>query len=86
MAPDDEDTLRTGPVTIKLFNLVARELGPHFLELGVLVTGRDLAGPLKAAEKDVKALERNGAKVSTGQLSDLLDSDREVLLRVEASS
>jgi hypothetical protein len=73
-------------VTIKLFNLVARELGPHLLELGVLVTGRDLAGPLKAAGKDAKALERDGAAVSMDRLSDLFDSEREVLLQVKTYS
>ena len=49
------------------------------------LAGRDLSGPLKAAEPHVTAVERNGAPVSMAELSDLLDSDREVLLRVEAS-
>ncbi len=69
-----------GIVKIKLFNMVARELGPGFLRRGVLVTGRDLAGPLQAAEKDLKTLKRNDAPVSMAQLSDLFDSDREVFL------
>ncbi|MCF8078281.1 MAG: hypothetical protein K9K88_03275 [Desulfobacterales bacterium] len=75
-----------GIVTIKLFNMVARELGPGFLRRGVIVTGRDLSGPLKAAEKDLETLEQNGAPVSMAQLSDLFNSDREVFLQVEISS
>jgi hypothetical protein len=81
---------KTGPgkgvVTIKLFNMVARELSPGFLRRGVIVTGRDLAGPLKAAEKGLEALERKGAPVSMAQLSDLFDSDREVFLQVKILS
>ena len=75
-----------GVVTIKLFNMVARELGPGLLRQGVVVTGRNLSGMLQSAEKDVQAVERDGATVSMAQLSDLFDSDREVFLQVEISS
>ena len=82
---DTGDDRGGGTVTLKLFNMVARELGPRLLEHGVIAAGRDLSGPLKAAEPHVKAVERSGAPASMAELSDLLDSDREVLLRVEAS-
>ena len=36
------DTSKKGEVTIKLFNLIVRELGPLFLERGVCVKGEDL--------------------------------------------
>ena len=36
------DTSTKGEVTIKLFNLIVRELGPLFLERGVCVKGEDL--------------------------------------------
>ncbi|MGD8367736.1 MAG: hypothetical protein PVG78_08840 [Desulfobacterales bacterium] len=75
----------SGTVTIKLFNMVARELGPGFLQRGVIVSGRELSGPLKAAEKDLETLARNGVSVSMAQLSDLFDSDREVFLQVEVA-
>lgn len=76
----------SGTVTIKLFNMVARELGPGFLQRGVIVSGRDLSGPLKAAGKNLETLERNGVPASMAELSDLLDSDRDVLLQVEPPS
>jgi hypothetical protein len=40
----DEKQVRetSGRVTVKMFNMVARELGPRFLEKGVEIHGRDL--------------------------------------------
>jgi hypothetical protein len=37
-----ESHLREGRLTVKLFNLLIRELGPRFLARGILVTGDDL--------------------------------------------
>ncbi len=71
-----------GTVTIKLFNMVAKELGPHFLQRGVLVAGKVLAGLLASVPGDViSAIKRNGAPVLPEDLSDLTGSGAEIFLK-----
>lgn len=73
----------SGTVTVKLFNLVAKELGPAFLARGLLVSGKDLAAPLKAAGGAVTEVRREGKPVTLEALSDLFDSDAPVFFQVE---
>lgn len=42
---------QTGLITLKLYNMVARELGPHLLESGVLIAGSDLRSFLEQRPK-----------------------------------
>jgi hypothetical protein len=78
------DACRTGEgeVTVKLFNMVARELGPHFLKSGVQVPGRSLAASLQALSGAIRRIERNGRPAGLPELSDLFESDTEVFFRV----
>ncbi|BBO71875.1 hypothetical protein DSCA_58050 [Desulfosarcina alkanivorans] len=58
----------TGRVTVKLFNMVAREVGSRLLETGVEVHGRDLQ---RIAERFPDELTRNirNARVDDGEVS-----------------
>ncbi len=70
------DTHLKGEITIKLFNLIVRELGPLFLEQGVYVNGQDFF--------DITA--RNEKVFMTGckkALKDGTDIDPEKLIEVE---
>jgi len=60
------DLHKKGEVTIKLFNLIARELGPLFLEQGIRVKGEDFF--------DITA--RNEKVFMTGCKKAIKDGDR----------
>jgi len=70
------DTHKKGEITIKLFNLIARELGPLFLELGIRIKGEDFF--------DIMARNKNifmaGCKKA---IKDDNDIDSEKLMEVE---
>ena len=75
-----------GKITLKLFNMVARELGPVFLRQGVIIDGStfhnfvsDTLGELKAA---CYSIHLNDTKISFSRLKEVKWADREVLLQV----
>jgi hypothetical protein len=51
-----------GRITLKLFNLVAKELGPHFLTRGIVVNSKDLDELLSRHAPDI------GQRVKTFQI------------------
>ncbi len=63
-----------GMITLKLFNLVADQLGPQFLARGVLLEGRTLAKYLKSREavfwKACRAALLNGSELNPTDLKD----------------
>lgn len=75
-----------GLFTLKLFNLVARELGPLFLEAGIIVSGRELAQFLDRADDQFRngweAAELDGKPVGTDTLPALLAGVEDVILSV----
>jgi hypothetical protein len=77
-----------GQITLKLFNLVAKELGPVFLEKGVIIDGNTFQNFVSENLQDLKAacasILLNDAKISFDRLKKFKWTDREVLLQVTA--
>ena len=73
-------------VKLKLFNLVAKELGPLFLEKGVIIDGKAFQKFVSEKLEDLKpicsSIHLNGAKISFDRLKEFKWADREVLLQV----
>jgi len=75
-----------GPVSvsIKLFNLVARELGPGFLEQGVLIRGTDLQDFFRRQDRGFgkigRAADIDGRPVDFEKVSEIIPENRLVLL------
>jgi hypothetical protein len=75
-----------GPVSIsiKLFNLVARELGPGFMEQGVLIRGADLQDFFRRQDhgfgKIGRAADIDGQSVDFEKVPDIIAENRMVLL------
>ena len=79
---------REGRITLKLLNMVGRELGPAFLANGVYLTGEQLAD-LFAGGPDLKdgcrEVRLDGAAVDWEQLGAQDWSGRRVLLKVRSA-
>lgn len=78
---------RTGgpvSVSIKLFNLVARELGPGFLEQGVLIRGADLQDFFRRQDRGFgkigRAADIDGRPVDFEKVPEIIPENRLVLL------
>lgn len=69
------DSHEVGMVTIKLFNLLVRELGPVFLEKGVWVTREDAESLVKrwadTSQRFFFHVEKDGREVSVEELAGL---------------
>ena len=74
-APPPDGSHKETLITLKLFNLVARELGSHLLSLGVWIDRRTLAPLvaqiLAADPMPIQACRWNGRELSAVQLSGL---------------
>lgn len=75
-----------GKITLKLFNMIAKELGPVFLRKGVIIDGNAFQNFVSDNLKDLKAacssIHLNNAKISVTRLKELKWADREVFLQV----
>jgi len=84
-APQDHQQIK---VKLKLFNLVAKELGPVFLEKGVIIDGNTFQNFVSENLQDLKpifsSIHLNGRKISFDRLKEFKWADREVLLQVTA--
>jgi len=77
-----------GEIVLKLFNMVAKELGPAFLQKGIIIEGkrfqdlmlRNLEG-LKAA---CNSIHLNDAAIDITRLKEMEWEDREVFLQVRS--
>jgi hypothetical protein len=80
------DVRREGKITLKLFNMVARELGPVFLQKGVIIDGnrfqKFVLDKLEDLMDACSSIHLNGTKIDVDQLKKLKWADREVLLQV----
>ena len=87
-APDQVDSqLSPGRITLKLFNLVAKELGSHFLTRGVVVSSRALGELLmqqpRSFWQSVKSAAIDGSPCEADQLLVHEWPEQEVLLRLQ---
>jgi len=75
-----------GKITLKLFNMVAKELGPVFLRKGVIIEGNTFQNFVLDNLEDLTAacssIHLNDTKIGVAQLKELKWADREVLLQV----
>jgi len=80
------DALGEGQITLKLFNMVAKELGPIFLEKGVIIDGNTFQDFVSENLQDLKAacasIHLNDKKISVSKIKGLKLADREVFLQV----
>ena len=76
----------SGPVSvnIKLFNLVARELGPGFLEQGVLIQGADLQDFFRRQDRGFakigRAADIDGRPFDFEKITEIIPENRLILL------
>jgi hypothetical protein len=77
-----------GLVSVKLFNILLREIGPAFLEKGIWIHGKDLQdfidGKLDDFSTGCKKAILDGNEVDLKTLSEIKWADRKVLLLVTA--
>lgn len=76
-----------GKVTIKFFNLILRELGPDFLNRGIIIDGMTFSGFIgsngRIIEAELLSAEKDGIKISTEELFNIKWEDKaELLLKV----
>jgi hypothetical protein len=77
-----------GMVSLKLFNILLREIGPAFLEKGIWVHGKDLQDVIDGKSDDFstgcKEVILDGDEVDLKALSEIKWTGREVFLLVRA--
>ena len=76
-----------GKVTIKFFNLISKELGPEFLNRGIIIDGKTFAEFIGSNRKIIEAglfsAETDGVKIETEKLFDIKWEDKaELFLKV----
>ena len=76
----------TGEITIKLFNIVAKELGPHFLQNGIWIAGENFQDFIRRYPHELKAgcrsIELDGNHLEAADLPSVDWSNKAVFLRV----
>ena len=80
---------QNGYAFVKLFNLLANDLGPIFLEKGILIKNQQLVTLLRRQPKNfrliLKSADLNGKKISVDNISEI-DYPDMMLLAVEPQS
>ncbi len=83
------DVHKKGEVTIKLFNLIARELGPLFLEQGIRVKGEDFFDIVARNENvfmtGCKKAVKDGNEIVPEKLMVVEWEDKQVFLQIKAA-
>ena len=83
------DLHKKGEVTIKLFNLIARELGPLFLEQGIRVKGEDFFDITARNEKvfmtGCKKAIKDGNDIIPEKLMEVEWREKQVLLQINSA-
>jgi hypothetical protein len=80
------DIHKKGEVTIKLFNLIARELGPLFLERGIQIKGEDfydiIAGNDVVFMAGCKKAIKDDNDIDTEKLMEVVWKNKQVFLQI----
>ena len=76
-----------GKVTIKFFNLISKELGPEFLNRGIIIEGKTFSGFIDTNRKIIEAglfsAETDGVKIETEKLFNIKwENKAELFLKV----
>ena len=86
--PDDSDmtSAKTGWVTIKLFNLILKELGPFFLEAGIWLKGDTIqaffAERTSSLAEVIQSIFWNGREISPGGILEIEWPDEPVYFKI----
>jgi len=90
--PDDSDmaTGKTGWITVKLFNLILKELGPFFLEAGVWLKG-DTIQAFFAEQGDslddrIQSVSWNGREVTPAGILEIAWPDEPIYINLDNRS
>jgi hypothetical protein len=82
------ESTKDGTICLKLFNLVAADIGQLFLEKGVLISGRYLRDLFRSASdkiiSGVRSGEVDGVRMSAGQIASMDWEQTQVDLTLEA--
>jgi len=77
-----------GEITLKFFNMIARELGPAFLKKGVIIEGRSFREFLLSSSEDLKAagisIHLNGDETDLAGLLKMSWENEQVFLQVKS--
>ena len=86
--PDDGDVGagKTGWVTVKLFNLILKELGPFFLKAGVWLKGEAVQSffvdRLPSLADDIQSVVFNGREIAPATLLELKSEEEPVFIKI----
>ena len=86
--PDDSDmtTGKTGWVTVKLFNLILKELGPFFLEAGVWLRGETIQAfftdRFSSLADDIQSVNFNGKELAPQALLKIENEEEPVYIKI----
>ena len=84
------DTHKKGEITIKLFNLIARELGPLFLEPGIRIKGEDFFDIVARNENvfmtGCKKVIKDGNDIDPEKLMEVEWEGKQVFLQIKAAN
>ena len=79
-----------GKIMLKFFNMVAKELGPNFLQKGIILEGKRLHDFLLRNADDLKAdcnsMYLNDAEIDVARLKEMTWEDQEIFLQVASKS
>jgi hypothetical protein len=82
------ESTKDGTICLKLFNLVAEDIGQLFLEKGVLISGKYLRDLFRSASdkiiSGVRSGEVDGVRMSTDQIVSMDWEQTQVFLKLEA--
>lgn len=86
---DSQSNARGGMLLIKLFNLLIKEIGPRFLQQGILVGSNDLRTLLSSLSelnwKDCKNAELNAQEMNADTLSTMVWPEDPGFVRLEVT-
>jgi len=75
-----------GEITLKFFNMIAKELGPAFLQKGIIVEGKRLQNFVLRNSEDLKtactSIDLNDAEIDFAKLKEMKWEDQEMFLQV----
>ncbi|MBW2433031.1 MAG: hypothetical protein JRF36_05485 [Deltaproteobacteria bacterium] len=75
-----------GLITLKFFNMIAKELGPVFLQKGIIIEGQRLQDFVRRNSEELKAagtsVHLNDAKVDLAALLDMNWENKDILVKV----
>jgi len=86
--PDENDMTagKTGWVTVKLFNLILKELGPFFLEAGVWLKGETIqaffADRVSSLAGDIQSVNLNGKELAPQTLLKIENEEEPVYIKI----